>query len=90
VPDHRTKVEREVRSQKIVEKKMVFHLKKMKRETSNLKKKGGNPPKQKPPKTTVETLVRLLWRAAGSGAKALPLAARPITICPLDVIQFVT
>jgi len=27
---------------------------------------------------SVKTLVRPLWRAAGSGAKATPLAARPI------------
>ena len=38
------------------------------KETSNLKKK---------PKKTVETLVRLLWLAVGSGAQAPPLAARP-------------
>jgi len=34
----------------------------------------------------LETLVRLLWRAAGSRAKAHPLAARPITFCPLDEV----
>jgi len=32
---------------------------------------------QKNTKKRVETLVRLLWRAAGSGAKAPSLAARP-------------
>jgi len=30
--------------------------------------------------------VRLLWRAAGSGAKAPTLGAHPITICPLDEV----
>ena len=39
-----------------------------------------------PPQKKVETVVRLLRRAAGSGAKAPLLAARPITICHLDEI----
>ena len=34
----------------------------------------------------MENLVRPLWRAAGSGAEAPPLATRPITICPLNEV----
>jgi len=44
-------------------------------DTSNLQKKLGKRGKRLP--KSVETLVLPLWRAAGSGAKAPPLDARP-------------
>jgi len=65
--------------------KMRSDLKKSwKNEVRSPKNEVGDVRSQKvgKPQKKMETLVRLLWRAAGSGAKATQLAARPITIYP--------
>jgi len=81
VPNHYKRVNHEVQSQKILKKHVRFQ-KKWKNDVRSQNNMVGNVQSQnkqgKRGKLLLwESLVRPLWRVAGSGAKAPPLATRP-------------